>query len=300
MESEPLAPENDVPEDILADWLEAAESEQPPDPHAFLALHPEHATALKPYLDEWRQFENVAGQLSGLFKTRLRNTTSLAVGRTVGSLPTNPASNVALTLLLPLLADYELKGELGRGGMGIVYKARQKSLDRSVALKVLRAAGVGSPAEAERFRNEAVLVAQLDHPHIVPIYEVGEQNGSLYYSMKLIEGGSLRDHLERFQDAPRATGRLVVTVARAIQHAHQYGILHRDLKPSNILLDGDDHPHVADFGLAKRLEKDSELTQSGDLLGTPSYMAPNRRQESCHRPRSLPTSMAWGACSMLC
>ncbi|CAN5291815.1 hypothetical protein BH10PLA2_BH10PLA2_08880 [soil metagenome] len=276
MESEPLAPEKEVPEDILADWLESAEGGKIPDPHAFLENHPEHADALKPYLEEWRQFKSIAGPMSGLFKPQLRNSTSLAAGRNADSTPTNPASVDLPTHLLPLLADYEIRGELGRGGMGIVYRARQKSLDRSVALKVLRTVGMGTSADAERFRNEAVFVAQLDHPHIVPIYEVGEQNGSLYYSMKLIEGGSLRDHLARFQNEPRKAGQLVATVARAVQHAHQYGILHRDLKPSNILLDGDDQPHVTDFGLAKRLENDSELTQSGDLLGTPSYMAPEQ------------------------
>jgi hypothetical protein len=190
------------------------------------------------------------------------------------------------------IGDFEVLGEIGRGGMGVVYRARQVRLGRTVALKMIRAAGLASAAEAERFRNEAAIVAQLDHPNIVPVYEVGEQDGQLFYIMKLIEGGSLADQLDRFRADPRAAGRLLVTVARAVHHAHQRGILHRDLKPSNILLDGEGNPHVTDFGLAKRLATDSHLTQSGALVGTPSYMAPE--QTSGHKALTTTATDVYG------
>jgi tetratricopeptide (TPR) repeat protein len=145
-----------------------------------------------------------------------------------------------------------------------------------VAVKIFRAADLGGAAELQRFRNEAEMVALLDHAGIVPIHEVGTHAGRPYFTIKLIEGGSLADHLERYRADPRSAARLVAAVARAVHHAHQRGVLHRDLKPSNILLDGQGRPHVTDFGLAKRVETDTSLTQSGALVGTPSYMAPEQ------------------------
>jgi serine/threonine protein kinase len=172
--------------------------------------------------------------------------------------------------------DYELLRELGRGGMGIVYQARQISLNRLVALKMLKADVLASEDELRRFQNEAEAVALLDHPHIVPILEVGEHDGRRYFSMKLIGASSLDRKLEEYSSDPGAAARLVATVAEAVHHAHQRGILHRDLKPANILLDDRGRPHVTDFGLAKRVEGDSELTLSGAILGTPAYMSPEQ------------------------
>ena len=158
----------------------------------------------------------------------------------------------------------------------MVYKARQISLNRPVALKMLQAGILATEEDLRRFQNEAESVAMLDHPHIVPILEVGQYDEQRYFSMKLIGGPSLDRKIGQFTTDPKAAARLVRTVAEAVHHAHQRGILHRDLKPGNVILDDRGEPHVTDFGLAKQVQTDSELTQSGAILGTPAYMAPEQ------------------------
>ena len=178
--------------------------------------------------------------------------------------------------MLGELGDYELLEEIGRGGQGVVFRARQKSLNRTVALKVISLGQWASKAHLKRFRREAEAAASLDHPCIVPIYEVDERDGSCYFSMKFVEGGQL-DEVTRREPMPiRRAVELIAKVARTVHYAHEHGILHRDIKPGNILLDAKGEPHLTDFGLARLVESESSVTHTLDILGTPSYMAPEQ------------------------
>ena len=172
--------------------------------------------------------------------------------------------------------DYELLEEIGRGGQGVVYRARQKSLNRTVALKIIGLGHWASTPHLKRFRHEAEAAASLEHPQIVPIYEIGERDGSCYFSMKFVEGGQLDEVVRREQMSTRHAAELLVKIARTVQFAHEHGILHRDIKPGNILLDRKGEPHLTDFGLARLIEQESTVTNSFDVLGTPSYMSPEQ------------------------
>src|SRR5262245_57794779 len=178
--------------------------------------------------------------------------------------------------LLGELGDYELLEEIGRGGQGVVFRARQKSLNRTVALKVIRLGQWASKAHLKRFRLEAEAAARLEHPGIVPIHEVSERDGSCYFSMKFVEGGQLDAVAKREPMSIRRAAELMAKVARTIHYTHEHGILHRDIKPGNILLDTKGEPHLTDFGLARLVESDSSVTHTLDVLGTPSYMAPEQ------------------------
>jgi serine/threonine protein kinase len=178
--------------------------------------------------------------------------------------------------LLGELGDYELLEEVGRGGQGVVFRARQKSLNRTVALKVVSLGQWASEAHLKRFRREAEAAASLDHPGIVPIYEVGERDGSCYFSMKFVEGGQLDEVVKRTPVSIRQAAELIAKVAGTVHYAHEHGILHRDIKPGNILLDENGEPHLTDFGLARLLDTQSSVTRTIDVLGTPSYMAPEQ------------------------
>ncbi len=180
-----------------------------------------------------------------------------------------------------LFGDYQLMEEISRGGMGVVYRARQISLNRPVALKMISEGAQSSPSAVARFQIEAEAAAQLNHPNIVPVFETGVYSGRRFLSMKLVEGGTLADKVGEFAARPERAAILVESVAEAVHHAHQRGVLHRDLKPSNILIDASGKPHVADFGLAKLLEEQTELTQAGGPLGTPAYMAPEQITGNC-------------------
>ena len=178
--------------------------------------------------------------------------------------------------LIRAFGDYELLKQIGRGGMGVVYKARQKSLNRLVALKLISAGELAAPDFIERFQTEAEAAASLDHPNIVPIYEIGEHDGQHYLSMKLIEGLPLDRELDGRPMPPRRAATLMAKLARAVHFAHQRGILHRDLKPNNVLVDAAGEPFLTDFGLAKLIEKNTAITRTLAVLGTPSYISPEQ------------------------
>jgi WD40 repeat protein len=259
-------------EEVLEEYMERLDRGEVVDREQLLARHPEVADALRSYFagcDEVVQLGR-----SGDQKPPATPPPTDKHSGTRGPEET-PSANGDTRWA----GDYELLEKIGEGGMGVIFKARQLSLQRLVALKMIRPDRLSSAADVLRFRSEAEAAASLDHPNIVPIYEVGEHEGGHYFSMKLIEGGSLTRHLTRLVSDLRAAADLLAAVARAVHYAHQRGLLHRDLKPDNILLDAEGRPHVTDFGLAKRLELapgEPRLTQQGMIVGTPSYMAPEQ------------------------
>jgi len=248
------SPETQVDE-LLAELIDRyyrdVEAGRAPDRAELIRAHPQLADDLKEF---FRHHDGMSG-----------------VSAALGPPPPAPA--------LPpgyIVGDYELLEEVARGGMGVVYRARHRTLGRTVALKMVLAGRLASREDLERFRVEVQAAARLDHPNIVAVLEVGEHEGRRFYTMHFLDGGSLAERLGSFLDRPREAARLVQTVARAVHHAHRHGVLHRDLKPENILLDPDGNPHVSDFGLAKLYEEDSALTMSGAILGTPGYLAPEQ------------------------
>lgn len=262
-----LSPELQQRVDALAEeFLDRLQTGMPLDRDALLASHADIAEPLRRRL-----------ALIDLMHRAQRGSEEPSVDATIDQIgrPDLPASGP----LVRYFGDYEILDEIAHGGMGIVYKARQVSLNRLVALKMIRAGQLASPADVQRFLREAEAAANLDHPNIVPIYEVGEYEGQHYFSMKLIDGGSLARQGRtpaRQRGEQREAAGIVATVARAVHYAHQRGILHRDLKPANILLDQQGTPLVTDFGLAKQLKEEQGITHSGAIMGTPSYMAPEQ------------------------
>src|SRR5256714_3139080 len=199
--------------------------------------------------------------------------------REVNADPSTPLkTSPAPSPMLMDFGDYELLEQIARGGQGVVYRARQKILNRTVALKVISVGQGTSEAHVKRFRREAEAAARLEHPCIVPIYEVGERDGSCYFSMKFVEGGQLDDVIRHEPMPPRRAAELIAKVARTVHYAHEHGILHRDIKPGNILLDQKGEPHLTDFGLARLVESESTVTRTLEVLGTPSYMAPEQAE----------------------
>ncbi len=192
--------------------------------------------------------------------------------------PKKPSADLAAATRpsLRVIGDYEILEELGQGGMGVVFKARQRGLNRIVALKMLLLGRWTNPRFVERFRSEARAAAALRHPGIVAIYEVGEHEGQPWFTMDYVPGPSLADLVREHPLPPRRAAALIRSVAEAIQHAHAHGIIHRDLKPANIILDADDSPRITDFGLAKEIRAASDLTLSGQILGSPHYMPPEQ------------------------
>ena len=275
--------------EALGAYFEAVDAGRDPGLGTVLRDHPDLAEDLIEFFAEFDRFHRLAEPL------RSATPTATVPGAEV---PTEPLFELPAAPPVGrdgVFGDYVLLGEIGHGGMGVVYWARRRGIDRPVALKMILAGGTASDVEVRLFRAEAEAVAELDHPHIVPIYEVGRHRGCWFYSMRLVTGGNLADHLSRFTCDPRGSARLVAEIARAVHHAHQRGILHRDLKPSNVLLDPDGTPYLTDFGLARRIDGyadwsarhrddggasslggDPDLTESGAIVGSPPYMAPEQ------------------------
>ena len=274
---------------LLADLSDQARRGTPPDLSAAAVAHPHLASELR---ELWAvaQFADLARPSAGATR------------------PVAPPSPQPAAPLPRPFGDFVLESELGRGGMGVVYKARQKSLDRTVAVKMIREAQLASEVDRGRFRAEAEAAARLHHPNIVTVHEVGTADGQAYLCLEYVEGCTLAQLVNADGPLPNRTAAgLVSVIARAVQHAHEHGVLHRDLKPSNILLAngrrepaGGEHeppagsrrpfafePKVTDFGLAKRTDRAESLTRTGAVVGTPSYMAP---EQATHRRESSPAA----------
>ena len=235
---------------LLDDYLERMHAGERPDREALLREQPELASALA-CLDVLEGFAPEDSEES------------------IGS-------SLEATLAGRDFGPYELIEEIGRGGMGVVFKARQKALDRIVAVKMILASHLGSDEHLARFQAEAKAAARLRHPHIVPIHEVGQLHGQHFFAMEYVDGISLAQRLAQGPIDTLDAVRLLTAVAGAVARLHEQGIVHRDLKPSNILLDADETPYVTDFGLAKVFEGDSGKTATGVIAGTPSYMSPEQ------------------------
>jgi tetratricopeptide (TPR) repeat protein len=255
-------------EEVLAGYLLARDVGDAPDQESFVARHPDLSKELRAFFANEAHVEHIAEPFRPAAAEHFDDDGSDDAGD-----PEDASHR------LRRFGDYELLGEIARGGMGVVYRARQTSLNRIVALKMVLAGQFASAHDVRRFQVEAANAATLDHPNIVPVYDVGRHRGQHYYTMKLIEGGSLAARVHRYAGDPRGAARLVATTARAIDHAHRHGVLHRDLKPGNILIDAAGQPQVTDFGLARRLGGGDNLpglTLSGSVLGSPRYMAPEQ------------------------
>ena len=250
----------------IAEYLNAVKRGAPPARDEFISQHKEIAAELEQFLADHHALDGAAQAIAKRASTdHAANSTGRAAVLVRPSL-TSPQR----------FGNFELIEEIARGGMGVVYKARQSTPSRIVALKMILAGRFATQADIDRFEVEAHAAAALDHPHIVPIFEVGECEGQHYFTMAFVEGHSLGQRLVGGPLPAKEAAKIIRDVSLAVEYAHQHGVIHRDLKPSNILLDPDSRVRVTDFGLAKRQAKDSVLTHTGELLGTPSFMSPEQ------------------------
>jgi eukaryotic-like serine/threonine-protein kinase len=247
--------------EIVTRYFQARERGAAPDPDVLIAEHPDLADDLRSFFAAQSHVAKAAQSFKAAYDPNQ---------------PTIGADGAAVPETIRYFGDYEVLAEIARGGMGVVYKARQVSLNRTVALKMILAGRLASATDVQRFRAEAEAAAGLDHPNILPIYEVGEHQGQQYFTMKLVAGRNLAAKLPELRNDLSQALDLFIAVGEAVTFAHQRGILHRDLKPANILIDADGTPYVTDFGLAKKVGGDGGLTNTGAILGTPSYMSPEQ------------------------
>ncbi|CAN5764940.1 serine/threonine-protein kinase [soil metagenome] len=280
--------------ELLSDLIDRNRRGQPPDLEGVARQHPELAEELR---ELWE-----AAQIAEMLAPPPADWTTCDHLTTISPVPLPASSSEAdaaprASIPHTIVGDCELREELGRGGMGVVYRAWQPGLGRVVALKMLLSGPLAVTTERGRFRAEAEASASLDHPHIVPVFAVGDHQGQPYFLMKLVEGTTLARRLADGPLPPRAAAALLAPVCRAVEHAHRRGVLHRDLKPSNILIDCDGQPFVSDFGLAKRLDTQGGLTRTGAIVGTPGYLAPEQAAGS--RGHLGPASDVYGLGAIL-
>lgn len=230
---------------LLAEYLKQAESGSPPDQQAMLAAHPEHADELRSFFANHQWIAQADDDLE-------------------------------VDLTGTQIGNYVLHQRIARGGMGVVYRARQVDLNRDVAIKLIGDGTLASQELRKRFRIESAAAARMQHPNIVPIYEVGSWEGHAYFTMAFVEGPPLQSHVDAHDLTAQQAAERVMTIARAVHYAHQQGVIHRDLKPDNILLDAAGQPMLTDFGLAKWHRDGTLLTRTGQVLGTPHYMSPEQ------------------------
>jgi serine/threonine protein kinase len=293
-------------DEVIAAWLEAVDAGGAPDQEEFISKHSDIADELTSFFADCSQFERLAEPLQADAGAPKEHPADVIVPSSSesGESP-NTTGGTSNGTKARNFGDYELLKEIARGGMGVVYRARQISLNRIVALKMILAGHLASQEDVKRFRAEAEAAANLDHPGIVPIYEVGEHNGQHYFSMGYVDGHSLAARLREGPLPSRAAATLLKEVCDAVQYAHEHDVIHRDLKPANILLKHSresrvdsreqertrsgshlstliSQPVITDFGLAKRLKSDSDLTGTGQILGTPSYMSPEQAAGATH------------------
>ncbi len=263
---------------VLVECLEKLERGESLNSEQLLQSHPEYATQLGAFLADQKRLVRIATQVRDSLAGKPRpEVPASQLDETIDSNP--KSSGVARGDHIRYIGEYEVLEEIARGGMGVVFKARQQSLNRVVALKMILSGRLADAADVERFHREARAAGRLKHPNIVPIHEIGEHDGHHYFTMDYIEGHTLSEEIRDETVAARRAAELVMRAARAVEFAHQQGTLHRDLKPANLLIDLDHQPQITDFGLAKFVGDDhsrEELTASGQILGTPSYMSPEQ------------------------
>ena len=258
---------------LIHDYLQQLDEGKTPDRAALLRDHPDLAGELAGFFDDQDRIAQFARQLR-LEETIVHPSAAAAESAAPDRQPTSTGGGLPRSIRY--FGRYEILQEIARGGMGVVYKARQSRLDRIVALKMILAGHLASAADVSRFYGEAQAAANLEHPGIVPIYEVGQYAGQHYFSMAYVEGESLAARLAEGPLPEREAAALVQQLCEAVQYAHQHGVIHRDLKPGNVLIDRDGRPRITDFGLAKQTALASGLTATGEVLGTPSYMPPEQ------------------------
>ncbi|XZE51525.1 protein kinase domain-containing protein [Planctomycetaceae bacterium SH139] len=283
--------DDDTLQGLIADFLDAENRGEQVDRAALLERHPEYADALVQFFSDHDRMASAAN-----VEPVSPDLVTLPLNPTAGDQPTMPLASAtsdsgqqfktspgavhqkqaSVGDRVRYFGDYELLSELARGGMGVVYKARQINLNRLVAVKMILAGQLASEEDVSRFYMEAEAAANLDHPGIVPIYEIGQHEGQHFFAMGFIEGQSLQQRIQDGPLPPREAAELLHRITQAIAYAHSQGVIHRDLKPANVLLDKQDNPKVTDFGLAKNLESESGLTRTGSVMGTPSYMPPEQ------------------------